>query len=264
MKRDLWLRLREYQFENLVPPHLLDRVAAVFGSTDASTHAFSNKLARKLGWTQPFARGAIEEYRKFVYLGVTAEFSVTPPRVIDQVWHEHLLFSKAYREFCRDVLQQDFDHHPELVPSDEQVAQYQRQYDDTLALYETEFNVAPPAAFWGTPKFAHRDRRTPLSTRRVDAVADGVDPMPLYTYFSGSDASDAGGSAFGEFGGGGGFSGGGGGSDWGDGASGADGDASGGGGDSSGGDSGGGDSGGGSSCSSGGCSSSCGGGGCSS
>lgn len=119
MKRELWLRLRNYHFENLAPPHLWDHVAAAFGNTDASTRAFANKIARKHGWHPRFARRAIDEYRKFVFLGVTADFIVTPPKIIDQVWHEHLLFSKAYREFCRDVLQRDFDHNPELIPSDE-------------------------------------------------------------------------------------------------------------------------------------------------
>ena len=27
-------------------------------------------------------------------------FGVTPSKVIDQVWHEHILFSRAYRDFC--------------------------------------------------------------------------------------------------------------------------------------------------------------------
>src|SRR6476661_5465639 len=100
-KKDLWLRLKHYHFEHLVPPHLSDHVMACFGGHDAATHAFASKLSRKLGWTSRFARRAIEEYRKFLYLGSVAEFGVTPSKVIDQVWHEHLLFTKAYHEFCR-------------------------------------------------------------------------------------------------------------------------------------------------------------------
>ena len=217
MKRALWLRLKQYHFDNLVPPHLWDRVASAFGNTDASTRAFANKLARKLGWHPRFALRAIDEYRKFVYLGVVADFSVTPPKIIDQVWHEHLLFSRAYREFCRDVLQRDFDHSPELVPSDEQIAQYEAQYDATLELYHTEFNVTPPAAFWGTPKFAQdADRRSALKKKEpalMDGAGGGSDGMPLYATFDGrGDAPSH--HEMAEFGGGGGFSGGGGGDDW--------------------------------------------------
>jgi hypothetical protein len=120
MKKELWLRLQRYHFDHLVPAQLTDRVRAAFGGADASTQAFASKVCRKLGWTRPFALRAIHEYKKFVYLGVVSDESVTPPKVIDQVWHEHLLFTRAYRDFCRDVLGRDFDHNPELVQSKSQ------------------------------------------------------------------------------------------------------------------------------------------------
>ncbi len=239
-KRDLWLRLRNYRFDNLVPPHVWHHVAAAFGSTDASTLAFANKLARKLGWSSAFARRAIEEYRKFVYLGVVSDFSVTPSRVIDKVWHEHLLFTRAYREFCRDVLQRDFDHNPELVPSGEQIAVYETQYQATLDLYHREFHVSPPAAFWSVPKFTTDSSRRLSSNapRRESAASRSSDSdLPLYLTFDGRDGTPSR-HDMAEFGGGDGYSGGGGGSEWG-------GDSSDGGSSDSGSD------GGGSSCSSG-------------
>jgi hypothetical protein len=245
MKRDLWLRLRAYHFENLVPLHMLDHVVAALGGGDASTRAFANKLARKLGWSSSFASRAIEEYRKFVYLGVVSDFSVTPPKVIDQVWHEHILFSRAYREFCRDVLQHDFDHNPELLPSDQQIERYEAQYHATLDLYRTEFNTTPPVAFWGTPKYDRDPHRKPATTARARASdeisASTGDSSPLYLQFDGH-GDTPGHYDMPEFHGGGGFSGAGGGSDW-DQASG--GEAGGDSGGNSGGDSGG------SSCSSG-------------
>ncbi len=246
MKRDLWLRIKRYQFENLVPTRKRDHLAAAFGSTDASTRAFAGKLSRKLGWSGGFAQRAINEYRKFVYLGITSDFSVTPPKVIDQVWHEHLLFSRGYREFCRDVLERDFDHTPELVPDAQQTAQFEAQYESTLALYAHEFNVAPPVAFWGIPKF-RSDRATAKKKRGGSTHPDGGfgpnDDLPLYLYFDGSGGVDTH-HQLAEFGGGGGFFGGGAGNDWGGDASSSDA------GGDSGGDSGGGD-GGGSGCSSG-------------
>ena len=66
-----------------------------------------------------------------------SDFSVTPPKVIDQVWHEHLLFSRAYREFCHEVLSREFDHNPELVETDDQTQAFQAQYAATLALYQS-------------------------------------------------------------------------------------------------------------------------------
>ena len=259
MKKELWLRLARYHFDNLVPPHLADRVLASFGGADASTKAFGSKLARKLGWTNAFSLHAIREYKKFVYLGVVSEFSVTPPKVIDQVWHEHLLFSRPYREFCRDVLERDFDHNPELVPASGQTDVFEAQYDATLALYRQEFNAEPPGEIWGTPKFNAARTGQVVPPRRQDSGSTTLasyEDTPLHIYF---DASGGGGdshSSVPEFGGGGGFSGGGGGSLWGDHSTPADSGAPDGGHGS--GDS---DSGGSSSSSGSSCSSSCGGGG---
>ncbi len=244
MKKELWRRLRHYHFEHLAPPNVLERVTSAFGGADASTKAFAHKLARKLGWRRPFAFRAIEEYKRFLYLGVVSESVVTPSRVIDQVWHEHLLFSRGYREFCRDVLHRDFDHNPELVPSETQTAVFQAQFDATVDLYREEFNVEPPAPIWGETKFVADARRagaTPRRKRHDVIPSPDADDAPLYMLFS-SDSGGISDNASFDFGGGGGFSGGGGGSDWGDSS-----DASDSGGSSDGGTS----DGGGSSCSSG-------------
>ncbi len=244
MKKQLWLRLKNYHFDELVPSQLKDHVRAIFGGPDASTQAFASKLSRKLGWTHEFALRAIEEYRKFVYLGVASDFVVTPPKIIDQVWHEHLLFSRPYREFCRDVLERDFDHNPELVPSDEQTEAFHSQYAATLEFYRDEFNVMPPADIWGTPKFATDDSRIempePAKRARDEGMVYSGGDAPLFLLFDGEGADGDGGGSMPEFGGGGGFSGGGSGNSWGDSS-----------GSGQGGDGGGGDGGGGSGCSSG-------------
>ena len=225
-KKDFWLRLRNYHFEHLAPPHLLDTLRAAFGGADASTQAFADKLTRKLRWNRPFALRAIGEYKKFLYLGVVSDFPVTPPRVIDQVWHEHLLFSRAYREFCDQVLGRTFDHNPELVPIDEQTAAFHAQYAATLDLYRTEFNVEPPVTFWGTPKFAALPgKATPSPERKRRDGGDGQlghNDTPLYAYFDGSSGDGGPSNTMPEFGGGE-SGGGGGGGEWGD--SGSDGHA---------------------------------------
>lgn len=215
MKKELWLRLRGYRFEHLVPAHLADRLAAAFGGSDVSTRAFASKVARKHDWTTTYALRVIAEYKKFVYLGVVSDFPVTPPKAIDAVWHEHILFSAAYRDFCHEVLGRPFDHNPELVPDPEQSAAFHEQYAATLALYRTEFRASPPHDVWGTPKFDLRAvGALPDTPRRADAgthALAGSGDGPLHTYFEGSSGDDAGG----DFGGGGGFSGGGGGESWG-------------------------------------------------
>lgn len=209
MKKELWLRLRNYHFEHLVPQHLFDHVASVFGKHDASTHAFAAKIARKHKWTTRQALRAIDEYKKFVYLGLVSDSPVTPPKIIDTVWHEHLLFSKGYREFCSDVLQRDFDHNPELVPQETQTDVFAAQYDATLALYNREFNMRPPRGIWGETKFDEERRRAADEEVFVMTTSSYGDAALYESFDSTTDSCP-------EFGGGGGFSGGGGGDDWGD------------------------------------------------
>ena len=222
-KRVLWERIRSYHFDNLVPSHLAERVVELFGGTDASTHAFAAKLALKLRWTTDFALRAIAEYRKFVYLGITSDDAVTPPKILDQVWHEHQLFTRGYREFCRDVLGRHFDHAPELIPSAEQTAQFSAQYDATLQRYRREFNMAPPREIWGTPKFnpdsvptagEQPGKKRPGDDGLTSTLTHADDTTPLYLLFD-SPADGGHHSSLPEFGGGGGFSGGGGTSSWG-------------------------------------------------
>lgn len=208
MKRDLWVRLKHYHFDDIVPPQMADRVASLFGGSDASTKAFASKLSRKLGWSPEFALKAIDEYRKFVFLGNVGTMSVTPSKVIDQVWHEHLLFSRAYREFCRDVLRRDFDHNPELVPTTGQTDVFQAQYLETLDAYRAEFNREPPADVWSIPKFK-ATAPAPVTgvTKRTSPERSG-DDTPLYMFFGGGGGSPEASSDNPEFGGGGSFGGG--------------------------------------------------------
>jgi uncharacterized membrane protein YgcG len=219
-RKALWLRLRAYQFDHLVDAALADRIASAFGPHHASTRAFASKLRRKLGWETRFALRALDEYKKFLFLGVTGSTPVTPSKVIDQVWHEHLLFTRAYRQFCKEVLHHDFDHHPELVPEDSQTALFSEQYEETLRRYVAEFNVLPPPDIWGTPKFTLEVK--PRSRRPRGRNGSGSpDGDALYLSF---DGVDGGPSTFdlSEFGGGGGFAGGGGSDSWGAGDSGGD------------------------------------------
>ncbi len=192
MKKDLWIRLKEYRFQNLVPTSLVDRVKGAFGSTDAFTRAFAAKVAKKHGWTDEFAFLAVREYKKFVFLGVTSHYEVTPPKVIDQVWHEHQLFTKGYREFCKVVLGRNFDHSPELIPLEDQTEVFSAQYQKTLAFYEHEFGTQPPAEIWGTPKFNQKKIKGSVKKpeRKNDPVRSKADDddVPLFTMFnSGSD-----------------------------------------------------------------------------
>jgi hypothetical protein len=193
-KKELWQKIKSYHFDHLVEPGLWERITASFGHDDPSLKAFAGKIARKHGWKQRFALQALEEYKKFIYLGIVSDFEVTPSKVIDTVWHEHLLFSKAYRQFCQEIAGRPLDHHPELVPMEEQTGRYSAQYVDTIALYNKEFGLEPPASIWGDAKFdeAMQQQRAYESRKKkknTDADLYSAE-APLYSHFENANAAD--------------------------------------------------------------------------
>ncbi len=203
-KKELWLRLKNYHFDNLVAPNLLEKITQAFGGVDASTKAFADKIARKHGGSKGFALKAVLEYKKFVFLGVTSDFQVTPPKFIDIVWHEHILFTNGYRDFCESVIEYKFEHHPELIFIDEETSRYNEQYLSTLELYIKEFGKLPPTAIWDITKFDKEkilDKLNAAKQKKVTSdsyFSNDSGYVPLYESF---DASETSGNSFPEFGG---------------------------------------------------------------
>jgi hypothetical protein len=207
-KKELWERIKDYKFNNLVPNSTLAEIIEILGGKNAPVRAFANKIMKKHHLPRAFTFRAIEEYKKFVYLGVISDFIVTPSKYIDLIWHEHLLFSKAYREFCSDVIDYQFDHQPELVAMEEQTELFTIQYLETLDLYRSEFGMEPPENIWGTPKF-NKERISSATKKSKKKDYDGVggdfsSDGPLYSnYDEGSLGNEFSGFDGGDFGGGG-------------------------------------------------------------
>ena len=120
-----------------------------FALDDASAQfKFSDRLARENGWSLAFAKQAISEYKKFVYLTATSQMPVTPSDIVDQVWHLHLTYSRSYwNEMCGEVLGKPLHHGPTKGGA-AQDANYRNLYAATLATYRREFDCEPPAVLW--------------------------------------------------------------------------------------------------------------------
>jgi hypothetical protein len=119
---------------------------------------FLHRLAREKSWSLAFARGAIDEYRRFAFLCAGATTQMTPSEEVDEVWHLHLTYSRDYWDiWCATVLQTRLHHDPTPGGPAAQ-ARYRAQYAATIARYEAYFGL-PPEAWW--PATAARFRRTP-------------------------------------------------------------------------------------------------------
>lgn len=146
-QRDLLRRIEAHPFERA--DHALD---------------FTQRLARDRGWSLGFARGAVAEYRRFCFLAMVFDTPVTPSEEVDEVWHQHLTYSRDYWEvWCGNVLRQPLHHDPTAGGPSEQ-GRYRMQYAETLARYETFFGPPDPR-FWPA---THRRFRSRPRYRIVD------------------------------------------------------------------------------------------------
>jgi len=109
---------------------------------------FAERLARENGWTGAHAARVIDEYRRFVFLAMTAGQEVTPSDAVDQAWHLHLTYTRDYWDrFCPDVLGMPLHHGPTAGGADER-HRFFAQYAATLQSYERVFGETAPADLW--------------------------------------------------------------------------------------------------------------------
>jgi hypothetical protein len=191
-KKELWLRIKNYHFDHIVPPNMWEKMTEMFGGTDASTKAFADKISRKYKCTKSYALKSVNEYKKFLYLAVISDFHVTPSQAIDKVWHEHILFTQAYRIFCDEVIEYNLNHHPELFPLEEQTERYHAQYIDTLNLYVKEFGIFPTDEIWDVTKYDKENLLEKLGISREKRASENLyysdvsysSDIPLFESFS--------------------------------------------------------------------------------
>lgn len=150
-RRALWQRLHQYEFGG------------------EHHEAFLTRVAHACQTTREGAQAALEEYRRFCFLAISAGHPVTPSELIDQVWHAHMTDTRDYwQRFCPQVLEQSLHHAPSLGGTQEQ-ERHQQQYRETYISYERFFGD-PPAAQWPYPalsRAAQAATHEPQSGRRT-------------------------------------------------------------------------------------------------
>src|SRR5579884_2215893 len=109
---------------------------------------FEVRLARENGWSRAYTQRVIVEYKRFVYLAMTAGHVVTPSEAVDQAWHMHLTYTRSYWErLCRNLLGRPLHHNPTRGGAEEW-HKYRALYEQTLASYRSAFGEEPPADIW--------------------------------------------------------------------------------------------------------------------
>ena len=128
MHSDLWNKIKDFD---------------VNGTSNGN--GFSLRLARENNWPYNFTKQAIIEYKKFMFLAATSDFMVSPSRIIDEVWHLHLTYTKSYNDFCV-ILGKKIEHNPSDF-SDNDVQKYKEAKEKTRVVYEKHFGKEP-VEYW--------------------------------------------------------------------------------------------------------------------
>ena len=125
---------------------LLSRIEAFKFDAGAPGLSFAGRLAKDNGWGMLYAARVIEEYRKFAFLMVAAGHMAVPSDQVDQAWHQHVLYTRSWSDFCKDVLQQPVHHEPTKGGVEEQ-SRFKADYEQTVQSYRRFFGE-PPEDIW--------------------------------------------------------------------------------------------------------------------
>lgn len=128
MDNNLWTKILEFDLDNPI-----------------SEYGFSTRLANENFWTKDFTQKAIIEYKKFMYLAGTSEFMVSPSEIIDIVWHQHLIFTQSYSDFC-NVIGKNIQHIPS-THNKEDFEKFKQAKERTRKFYNNVFKQQP-IEFW--------------------------------------------------------------------------------------------------------------------
>lgn len=102
------------------------------------------------------ALNMVREAKRMLYLSIVSEQPVAPSDIVDEAWHEMLMFTRFYKSFAEFI--GGFIHHdptdPEMSANDSSVAVEARVsgetpvYTRTKLNYEKFFGEKPDSRYW--------------------------------------------------------------------------------------------------------------------
>jgi len=101
------------------------------------------------------------EYRRFLALQLMyPDADIVPCKIVDEMWHRHILDTAAYREDCEEIFGRFLDHFPYFgMRGEDDALALHDAYADTLDRYRDAFGE-PPADTWVTRDASSKCKRT--------------------------------------------------------------------------------------------------------
>ena len=166
-------------------------VAAVLGMLPLGSGAggqLASRLERKLGISAAEARKRVIAYKQFLALKAASldidATKLSPPPLIDRVWHEHVLDTKRYAPACLTAFGHPIHHDPN---GDADVESRARRREATLVALEKVYGDAYDEEIWAFPAEAPPKRKravvkregTPASRTRRRTMTPSDDKLNI-------------------------------------------------------------------------------------
>ena len=113
----------------------------VHNNVDTGNWSFlESRLNATTNWSINQVREAIAQYKNFLFLKKKygGNYILPPSSDIDKVWHEHILCTQHYSEFCDKFFGFYLHHTPESISKNNVCIE--TEFAKTRSLYFTEFN----------------------------------------------------------------------------------------------------------------------------
>ena len=94
-----------------------------------------------LGWNEEQCDDAEIEYKRFLHLNHKfPDNTIVPQTVMDLMWHQHILDTRAYHKDCFSVFGEYFHHFPYFgIRSEEDKKDLETAFNETQKIYVAEF-----------------------------------------------------------------------------------------------------------------------------
>ena len=91
-------------------------------------------------WQPALAEICIMLYKRFLWLLIKyPEAKLVPTRDMDEVWHNHILYTKNYTQDCLSLFGRYIHHVPSDPDDSQEMSSVLAQFEETKKLYFQEF-----------------------------------------------------------------------------------------------------------------------------
>ena len=102
------------------------------------------KIARACELESGDLKEILTEVLRFMHLVLLSSERLTPSHKVDLAWHEFILFTRAYADFCATHFDRFIHHHPGENESENKIGFKKLHY-----FYEKYFGFKPDSKYWG-------------------------------------------------------------------------------------------------------------------